>query len=288
MNNSFLKIILACVAILLPMASHAMRPFLRSDSLRHVGAPIDSALLNQKVIIGGDTVSIILPQKNYGRYERGLYNFMFIPKGQWLVGLTASYGEFNSENMELLSVMKDLDLKIKRYSIRPTIAYFFRSNQSLGLKLGYTNSDGHLGHIAMDFGDDLSFDVSEVRYSSHDYSLGLLYRNYVGLGTMKRFAVFNEVDLSVAAGKSRFLRSYNNQPSDTRTTSGELSLNFSPGLCVFVMDNVCFNVSFGVFGIHVKHEKQSTNGLDNGSRTSSGANFRFNIFNINFGLGVTI
>lgn len=54
------------------------------------------------------------------------------------------------------------------------------------------------------------------------------------------------------------------------------------------MDNVCFNVSFGVFGLHVTHDKQYTNGVDEGSRTSSGANFRFNLFNINFGIGVSI
>jgi hypothetical protein len=66
------------------------------------------------------------------------------------------------------------------------------------------------------------------------------------------------------------------------------SLNFSPGVCVFIMDNVCFNVSFGVFGLNFKHERQTTNGIDEGSRFASGANFKFNIFNINFGIGVCI
>ncbi len=75
---------------------------------------------------------------------------------------------------------------------------------------------------------------------------------------------------------------------DTHTNSTTASLNFSPGLCVFIMDNVSFNVSFGVFGINMKNEKQKTNGIDEGSRFSSGANFRFNIFNINFGLGIHI
>ena len=54
------------------------------------------------------------------------------------------------------------------------------------------------------------------------------------------------------------------------------------------MENVSFNLSFGVFGVKLRTEHQSTNGIDEGSRLSSGANFRFNIFNINFGLGVHI
>ena len=42
--------------------------------------PLDSTALNdpaldETVIVGGDTVSIILPQKNYGRYDRGLFNY---------------------------------------------------------------------------------------------------------------------------------------------------------------------------------------------------------------------
>lgn len=57
---------------------------------------------------------------------------------------------------------------------------------------------------------------------------------------------------------------------------------------MFIQDYVSFNVSFGVFGINYQHERQSTDGVDEGSRTTSGANFRFNIFNINFGLMVVI
>lgn len=54
------------------------------------------------------------------------------------------------------------------------------------------------------------------------------------------------------------------------------------------MENLSFNVSFGVFGLHLTNEKQITNGESEGSRFSSGANFKFNLFNINFGIGVHI
>ena len=73
--------------------------------------PLDSAVVNdpvleEQVIVGGDTVSIILPQKNYGRFDRGLFNFLFIPKGQWSFGIQASYGEFNTEDFQILSILK--------------------------------------------------------------------------------------------------------------------------------------------------------------------------------------
>ena len=75
---------------------------------------------------------------------------------------------------------------------------------------------------------------------------------------------------------------------ETHTTTMQTALNFSPGLCVYILDQLSFNVSFGVFGLNIKHEKQKENGVYMGSRTTSGANFRFNIFNINFGIAVNI
>ena len=110
----------------------------------------------------------------------------------------------------------------------------------------------------------------------------------MGLGRDRRFGVFNEVELAFGAGSSRFRRTYDGVLYDTRTSSMSAALNFSPGVCVFIMDYVSFNVSFGVFGVNFHHERQSTNGVDEGRRFSSGANFRFNLFNINFGLAVFI
>ena len=258
--------------------------------IAHVAA--DSAhikqLFNERVIVGSDTIGIILPDRNYGRYDRGLYNFLFIPKGQWAFGLTASYGSFDSQDVQLLSTLSDFTFDGKRYAIRPTISYFVKHNTSLGIKLEYNRGEANLGSMGLDIGDDVNFKLHDVGYRSQMYSIGVFYRNYVGLGTEKRFAIFNEVDLSFGSGSTRFQRYYNDNLRDTRTNITRLSLNFSPGVCMFIMDNLSFNVSFGVFGIHMTHEKQTTNNVEEGSRNSSGANFRFNLFNINFGIGVHI
>ena len=255
--------------------------------------PIDSTVINddnldETVLVGGDTVSIILPQKNYGRYNRGLYNYLFIPKGQWSFGLMASYGEFSTDDVQLLSVIKDLDLNIKAYSLQPSITYFFRNNQSIGLKFVYVRRNLDLPGLAVDFSDDMNFSLKDVSYYEQSYSTSVSYRNYVGLGRDRRFGVFNDVDLSFGSGSARFKRYYGGELRDTRTNSMSAALNFSPGLCVFIMDYVSFNVSFGVFGIKVHHEKQQTNGVEEGTRFTSGANFKFNIFNINFGMAVFI
>lgn len=243
---------------------------------------------NELVRVGSDTVSIVIPQKNYGRFDRGLFNYLYIPKGEWAFGFTASYGEINTEDMQLFSIIDDVNFNGKIYSLKPTVSYFFDHNQSIGVHLDYTKGSANLNSLVMDISDDLNLDIHNVGYSSQSFKMGVFYRNYVGLDKKRRFSVFNEVSLMFGSGSSRFKRYYDNELYDTRTTSTMANLNFSPGVCVFVQDHVAFNVSFGIFGVKLAKEKQTTNGTDDGSRFSSGANFKFNIFNINFGLMVVI
>lgn len=242
----------------------------------------------EQVVINGDTTSIILPERNFGRFDRGLFNYIFIPKGKWSFGLTASYGELQTEDVQLLSILKDVDFKGKMYSIKPFLSYFFRSNQAVGLKFDYTRGIADLGKLAIDFSEDLNFSLRDISYYQQSFSVSTFYRNYVGLDRNGIFGIFNEVDLAFGTGSSRFKRLYNGEPRDTRTIVTQGALNFSPGVCIFLQDYLSFNLSFGVFGLKWRKEDQTTDGVDEGSRVTSGANFRFNIFNINFGLMVVI
>lgn len=244
--------------------------------------------MNEAVIVGNDTVPIVIPERNLGRYDRGLFNYLFVPRGKWGFGLTASYGELKTEDVQVLSILSDVDFKGKIYSIKPFISYFIRNNQSIGIRFNYSRGEGDLDRLAMDFDEDLNFAISDVSYYSQSFSTGVFYRNYIGLNKSKRFGIFNEVDVNVGSGTSRFKRIYDGKPRDTRTTITTGALNFSPGVCVFIQEYVAFNVSFGVFGLHFRREHQITDQVDEGSRFTSGANFRFNIFNINFGMMVVI
>lgn len=281
--NGFLRALILFV-MFVPVFSQG-QIVTKKDSLSDMRRKLIS---DEKVLVGKDTVSIILPEHNFGRYDRGLYNYLFIPKGKWSFGLSASYGEFNTEDVQILQILKDFDFKGKIYSISPTIGYFVRNNQSVGLKFTYSRGVADLGKLAVDFDDDLNFSIKDVSYYTESFVFGTFYRNYVGLGRDKRFGIFNEVDLSFQSGSSRFKRLYNDEPKDTKTVITQASLNFSPGLAVFIQNNVAFNISFGVFGLKWRKEHQLTNNVDEGTRFSSGANFRFNIFNINFGLMVVI
>lgn len=281
----------ALAALILPQEVHArfgeeIYRFVidNPDAFNPYKTPLDPDL----VIVNGDTIPLKLKTRNLGRHDRGLFNYLFIPKGQWEFGLTASYGELDVNDVEVLAMLTNVNFNGKMYSIKPSVSWFFNNNQSAGMKITYSRADGKLGSLGLDMGDDLSFSLRDVRYSSESYAAAIIYRSYVGLDRNKRFSVFNEADLNFTTGTSNFSRIYDNEPKLTHTRINEVSLNFSPGVCVFIMENVSFNLSFGVFGVKLRTESQSTNGIYEGKRLSSGANFRFNIFNINFGLGVHI
>lgn len=283
--NTILRPVLFLVIALYSAVGADAQQILRKDS---VALERRRMMAAETVIIDKDTVSIILPEYNFGRYDRGLFNYLYVPKGTWAFGMTASYGELNTDDIRVLDMIKNFDFGGKIYSIKPTVSYFVRHNQSVGIKLSYTRGEAKLDGLDVDFDDDLNFSLKDISYVSESFAMGAFYRNYVGLDRGRRFGVFNEVDLMFQTGNSSFKRLYDGEPRDTHTTVTQASLNFSPGLCVFIQQNVAFNVSFGVFGVKLQNEKQTTNGTDEGSRFTSGANFRFNIFNINFGLMVAI
>lgn len=281
-----LIILIAIIAI--PNICEGRTPIVKKNELRKAGEDLSRLEDSLQVIVRGDTVSMIIRERNFGRYDRGLYNYLFIPRGCWSFGLTASYGELNTDDVQFLSMLENIDFKGKIYSIKPSISYFIRNNQSVGLQFDYSRGVADLENLALDFDDDLNFAIHDISYYTQSFSIAAAYRNYVGLGTDKRFAVFNQVDLGFMAGSSRFRRPYDGEIKDTRTIINQASLNFSPGVCVFIQDFAAFNVSFGVFGLKMRRERQSTDGVFDGSRFTSGANFKFNIFNINFGLLVVI
>lgn len=148
----------------------------------------------ERVIVAGDTVDIILPERNFGRFDRGLFNYIFIPKGKWGFGITASYGELQTEDISVLSLLKDLNFKGKIYSVKPYISYFVRSNQAVGLKLDYSRGIADLGKLAIDFDEDLNFSLRDVSYYQQSLAASFFYRNYVGLDHNGRFGIFNEVE----------------------------------------------------------------------------------------------
>lgn len=243
---------------------------------------------DELVTFRGDTIKMVLRDRNFGRYDRGLLNYLFIPKGVWTIGLTASYGEFSTKDLEVLDLLSDIDFSGHLFSIRPYFSYFVGNNRSVGMRLGYTSGKATIGSFKVDIDEDMNFNLHDISYRSENYTAAITYNQYFGMARRGRFGIFNEVELAFSSGNSDFIRPFAGELKTTHTNSMEVALNFSPGLCVYIMDPVAFNISFGVFGVTLRNYKQTVDGVDMGNRFTSAANFRFNIFNISFGIAVNL
>lgn len=236
----------------------------------------------------GDSIPMALHTTPVGRYDRKLYNWLIYPRGQWQIGLSANYGELSTKDSEFLSLIDDVSMGGKIYSIKPSAAYFLRNNLCMGLRLAYTKGDMGIDSFNVDIMDDMNFNLHDIRYLSENYSAALFLQQYFGLSRRGRFAVYNEIELAIGAGNTTFSRPFGGEIRETTTKAKRLNINYSPGVSVLVMKNAAFNLSFGVFGFHVTKENQWENGEKCGDRVTSGINFKFNIFNINFGIAIII
>lgn len=242
----------------------------------------------QRVIFRGDTLNMVIRERNFGRFDRKLFNYLAVPKGMWAASLTASYGEISTDNLEMLSVLSDVNISGHIFSIKPAIHYFIRDNIALGARLSYTEGKAGIETFSVDMDEDLNFALKDVSYHTESYQAAITLTRYLGLSPRSRFSLTNEVELGFASGNSDFRRPYGGVVKETHSTTMKASLTYSPGVSVLMMKNVSFDLSFGAFGLFLKSERQTTDGVKGGTRTTSGANFKFNIFNINFGIGVRI
>ena len=270
-------------------ASHGFRIPQRSVHLH--SRVVDDNLdldLEEQTTYRGDTIPMVLKQRNLGRYDRGLSALLYVPKGQWSFGLTVSYGNLSTKDLEIFDLLSDINIGAHAFRIRPYLQYTVRNNLAVGMRFGYYNARGNVDSFKVDIDEDMNFSLHDIGYKAESYTGAVFASQYIGLSRHGRFGIYNEIELAFGSGSSDFKRPYGGNLRTTHTTWTEAQLNFSPGVQMFIMKNVSFHISFGVFGFNVKKERQTEDGKDTGNRLSSGASFRFNLFNINFGIGVHI
>ena len=221
---------------------------------------------------------------NRKKYSRGLKNYLLIPKKQWMAGLTLSHGEFDSKDNNLFIFLKDFSFKGNITTLNPFLGYFFKDNECIGIKLGYSHLSANLDNLDIDIDADMQFHLGDMRYLGESFSASIFHRAYIGIDRNKRFGFFNEPELAFSSGTKRFVRGSDESLKNTKTTTSEIKLGLNPGVCVFIMNNISASVSFGVAGLRYGTIKQTTNDQETGSRRSSGADFKLNLFNINIGM----
>lgn len=67
----------------------------------------------------------LLRIKRVGRFDRGIVNYRFMPKGKWIFGTDFSFWDYNSEDSKLLfTYLDDFDFEARTINVAPFIGYF--------------------------------------------------------------------------------------------------------------------------------------------------------------------
>lgn len=223
---------------------------------------------------------------NQKRQERGLtsQSTLFVPKGQWIFGASASYSTHSNEGYSFL-VIEGIDSEGHTLRVSPMIAYALHDNMALGLRFIYDRTLLRIDNARVKLGDEesgIDIGIEDFYALKHSYTGAIFWRQYIPLGASKRFAIFT--DMQFAAGGTQAKFAMDSPVKGTFERGYKLSLGVTPGLVAFATNNMAIEVSVGVMGLNYASAKQVHNQVTTGRRTSSNMNFKVNIFSIGLGI----
>jgi hypothetical protein len=213
-------------------------------------------------------------------FKRDIKLGTFIPKGQWIVGSSVSYSEHNEQNYQFL-VLDGFNSDGYTFKVSPMVCYAFKDNMA-GFAYGRTLTK--LDGLSINLDEENQFDVDDLYQLKHSYSVMAVLRNYVTLGSSKRFALFSETQLGMGGSQSKVVNKGGDSVTGTYSTTTDFSIGVAPGIVAFINNYTAVEVSIGVLGLNFSKVKQTTDQVYVGERSSSSANFKINLFSIGLGI----
>ena len=290
--NLLKKIVVCAVASGVCLSTHARTagdmPSVAADTVR-MTADVPAAMTAADATAGEVTpAGTDKPLTvNEARRNRGLVaiNNVFVPKGQWVFGGYASYSTHTNKDYTFV-VFEDIDSDGYTFKVSPMISYALKDNMALGLRFIYGRTLLKVNGGELNLGDEESGThiTADYYYSlKHSYSVAAIWRQYIPLGRNKRFALFNEMSLSVGGHQAKFAA--DSPIRGTYETGSEVSLGVSPGLIAFATNTLAVEINIGVMGISYNTSHQVHNQVETADVRSSFMNFKINLLSI--GLGVS-
>lgn len=227
---------------------------------------------------------VIRLPKEGARIDRGIYQYLFIPKGQVLAGVALSYANLDSNDSQFMLMIDGLDAKCSMTRISPFIGVSYAKNQVLGARFAYQTTQGKVDNVSLQAGDneDYTFTLSNVDLSQRSYAGALFHRAYIGLDLRGRFALYNETRVEFTYGQNSF--SYGENTLDQYTKNRQVGVTFHPGVAVCIMNNVSMHASVGIGGVRLSDSRIFDGAEMIGKRMAMNANFRLNLMDISLGI----
>jgi hypothetical protein len=236
-----------------------------------------AALAALGIALMAPTVSAQVP------FDRGMKEkTVFVPKNQWITGVSVGYSAENFNNYQFL-VVEGLKGGGYTFNVSPMCLYAFANDMAAGGRFSYSRTLMQLDKASLTLSSDMSFGAEDIYSLSHNYGFTCLFRNYIPLGNSKRFGIFNEVQLKFAGGQSKLASGTGLALSGTYSENFDLGIGVTPGVVMFLNNFSAIEVNVGVLGFNYHDTKMTTDQIYVANMKTHSANFKINLFSITFG-----
>ena len=216
-------------------------------------------------------------------FSRDIENIAFVPKGQWIGGVSVNYSQSDQDNYQFL-IFENLSGDTYTFKVSPMVMFAFKNNLAAGARLAYSRARTKLDNADVVLDSDTDYNTDNLYSVSHTYSGTCALRQYMSLGRNTRFGLFNEVQLSFGGGQSKIQKGQGIDFTGTYSTHFNFGVGLAPGLCVFLNNYSALEVNVGVLGFNYTHTKATTDRIHVAHLNTSQANFKVNLFSITFGM----
>ena len=216
-------------------------------------------------------------------FEVDIESVVFVPKKQWITGLSVSYTQSDWNRYQFF-IVEGITGDSYTVKVSPMLAYAVADDLVLGLKFAYQRSLTKMERAEVVIDSETEYDVDYLYRLGHNYYATAFMRNYFSIGRSKRFGFFNELQLMLGGGQSKMTTGVGQDLSGVYENNFQMNIGLAPGLAVFLSNYSAIEVNVGVLGFSFTHTKSVTDRIYEAHRKSKMANFKINLFSITFGV----
>lgn len=222
------------------------------------------------------------PVDSLEEFQRDMEQVVFVPKGQWVAGVSVSYSQSNQNRYQFL-ILENLSGDTYSFNVSPMVCYIFAPDMGAGGKFGYSRSLTKLENADIVLDSETDYSADHLYSISHSYWGMAMLRNYFSLGSSKRFGFFSELQLKLGGGQSKITRGSGADLSGTYMRNFNVNVGLAPGMVIFLNNYSAMEVNVGVLGFSYNHNRQVNDRIYVANMKTKTANFKINLFSITFG-----